>query len=481
MRQFRVYDSMSRSIRPFVPITPPRVGLFVCGMTPYAEAHIGHGRTAVTFDVVARALRHWGYRVFYVQNVTNLDDKVIARAGEEGLDPLLLSERHFTAYRASMLRLGVNSVNHYPFATDYVPEILHQIGDLVARGAAYAAAGSVYFDVGKFPAYGRLSGSRIEAQRPGARIDPDPAKHHPEDFALWKAATPGEPTWESPWGPGRPGWHIEDTAITLRLLGEQYDLHGGGLELKFPHHEAEIALAESATGSAPLVNYWMHAGLLTMKGEKMAKSLGNVVRLDTVLDRVGPEVLRFYYLNSVYRNPLDYEDTTSLDEAAEAYARLLLPARRLAEELVRAGAGREGRELPADLAREATDVVDRMDGFLAEDFNTREALGALFGWTRRLAPLLPELPGLSEAALRDLEQPYRWAYEVLGLGGEAAERPSTSLDPLVAVVLAARSRARVRGDYTESDRLREELRSVGIRVEDDASGSRWSFAEPSHE
>ncbi|MHB8351742.1 MAG: cysteine--tRNA ligase [Thermoplasmata archaeon] len=478
MRQFQLYDSMSRSIRPFVPINPPRVGLFVCGMTPYAEAHIGHGRTAVTFDVVARALRHWGYRVFYVQNVTNLDDKIIARAGEAGMDPLLLAERHFEAYRASMIQLGVTSVNHYPFATDYVPEILRQIGDLVARGAAYAARGSVYFDVGKFPDYGRLSGSRIEAQRPGARIDPDPAKLHPEDFALWKATIPGEPTWESPWGPGRPGWHIEDTAITLRLLGERYDLHGGGLELKFPHHEAEIALAESATGAAPLVNYWMHAGLLTMKGEKMAKSLGNVVRLDTILDRVGPGVLRFFYLNAVYRNPLDYEEGKSLEEAAEAYGRLLVPARQIALEIARSGSGREGRELPGELAEEAAAVVTRMDGFLADDFNTREALGALFGWTRRIAPLLPELPALSTSALLDLEQPYRWAADLLGLGAEMAEASPVALDPLVQVVLAARSRARARGDYAESDRLRAELQAAGIHVEDHGAGSRWSFSEP---
>ncbi len=478
MRRFRVYDSMSRSVRPFVPILPPRVGLFVCGMTPYAEAHIGHGRTAVTFDVVARALRRWGYRVFYVQNVTNLDDKVLARAGEEGVDPLLLAERHFAAYRASMARLGVISVDHYPFATDYVPEILRQIATLVERRAAYAAAGSVYFDVGSFPEYGRLSGNRIDEPRPGARLEPDPAKRRPEDFALWKAASPGEPSWESPWGPGRPGWHIEDTAITLRLLGERYDLHGGGLELKFPHHEAEIALAESTTGTAPLVNYWMHAGLLTMKGEKMAKSLGNVVRLDTILDRVGPGVLRFYYLNAVYRNPLEFEDPKSLDEAGEAYDRLLLPARRISEEIARAPSDRAGRELPPDLAREAAAVVDRMDDFLAEDFNTREAIGALFGWSRRLAPILPELSGFAIGALLDLERPYRWAADLLGLGGESPPLPSGAVGPLVEVVLAARARARARGDFAESDRLREELRAVGVTVEDGASGSRWSYTEP---
>ena len=227
MRRFRVYDSATRSVRLFVPITPPRVGLFVCGLTPYADSHIGHGRTFVTFDVVARALRRWGYRVFYVQNVTNLDDRLITRAAEEGVDPLQLAERHFANYRASMDRLGVRSVDLYPFATDYLPEILAQTRRLLELGYAYAAQGSVYFDVGKFADYGKLSGQRREEQRSGVRVELDPLKRAPEDFAIWKAATPGEPSWEAPWGPGRPGWHIEDTAITGRLLGPATTSTGG--------------------------------------------------------------------------------------------------------------------------------------------------------------------------------------------------------------------------------------------------------------
>ncbi|MGI0053490.1 MAG: cysteine--tRNA ligase, partial [Thermoplasmata archaeon] len=450
MRPFRVYDSWSRSVRPFVPRTPPRVDLFVCGMTPYADAHLGHGRTAVAFDVVARALRHWGYRVFYVQNVTNLDDKVIARAGSEGAEPLALSQRHFQAYRDTMERLRVRSVNHYPFATDYVPEILAQIGQLLERGFAYAARGSVYFEVGRFPGYGRLSGTRVGEQRPGSRIEPDPAKRHPEDFALWKAATPGEPSWESPWGPGRPGWHIEDTAITLRLLGEQYDLHGGGVELKFPHHEAEIALAESTTGLAPFVNYWMHAGLLTLKGEKMAKSLGNIVRLDEALDRFGPGVLRFYYLNSVYRNPLEFEEGKSLEEAREAHAGLLAPYRRLTEELARTDPERPGRELAPELSEEVAAAVGRLEASLAEDFNTREAIGSLFGWSRRLALELAGLSELSGAALQELGEPFRWAEELLGIAPEPTGSSPSDLEPVVGVALAARARARARGDYAEA-------------------------------
>jgi len=318
MRRVHLYDSMSRETRLFVPITPPKVGLFVCGLTPYDDAHIGHAKLAVTFDVVARALRRWGYRVFYVQNVTNLDDRLIQRGGERGIDPLELADRYTRHWLAAMQTLGVSSVNYYPYATDYVPEIIAQVQALVDRGFAYVSEGSVYYEVAKFPAYGKLSGQRIEDQRAGTRIEVDASKRAPEDFVVWKAATPGEPSWESPWGPGRPGWHIEDTAITVRLLGARYDIHGGAVELKFPHHEAEIAQAEAATGESPLVRFWMHIGLLNMKGEKMSKSLGNVVGLAETLEEFGPDVLRFFYLNAHYRSPLEFVRDKSLPEAREA-------------------------------------------------------------------------------------------------------------------------------------------------------------------
>lgn len=475
MRRFQLYDSLSRSVRLFVPIEPPRVGMFVCGLTPYAESHIGHGRTFVFFDVVARALRRWGYRVFYVQNVTNLDDKLIARAGEEGVDPLALAERYFAGYEAAMQRLNVRSVNLYPFATDYLPEILAQMRDLVAKGVAYEARGSVYYSVAKFPDYGKLSGQRLEEQRAGARVESEPGKRAPEDFAIWKAATPGEPSWESPWGPGRPGWHIEDTAITGRLLGARYDLHGGGLELKFPHHEGEIAISEAATGVAPLVNYWMHAGLLTMKGEKMAKSLGNVVKLDAALDEFGGDVLRFYYVNSLYRNSLDFESGKSLEEARAAFARLMEPKRRLRTALAHAAGHEEGGDLPTEVARAASELPEKLDRALADDFNTREAIALLFDWARTLGGLAERMDGFSEGALTELLAPYQWAEEVLGLGeSRGDEAAEGALAALVQTAIAARQRARARGDYAEADRIREELKAAGIQIEDAPGGTtRW--------
>ncbi len=478
MRRFTLYDSMTREVRVFAPIAPPRVGMFVCGLTPYDEAHVGHARTFVFFDVVARALRRWGYRVFYVQNVTNLDDKVIARGAELGEEPLALAERNFLQWRADSERLGIRSVGYYPYATDYVPEILSQIQTLIDRGYAYPADGSVYYSVGKFGSYGRLSGQRTESLRPGARVEVDRSKRSPEDFVIWKATTPGEPSWESPWGPGRPGWHIEDTAITLRLFGPRYDLHGGGIDLIFPHHEAEIALAEAATGESPLVNYWMHSGMLNLGGEKMSKSLGNVVSLSEALDEFGPNVLRLFYLNAHYRSPLDFVKGKSLEEAREAYARLALPADRMAGVLSRGSGDRSGTELSEALAKEAESLVDRLDATLAEDFNTREAIALLFGWTRRLVAELPRLDSYSTDALSDLYGPYAWAEEVLGLFVRGPEERAGAWEKLVPILVSARARARARGDFVEADRIRGELAAAGIRLEDDASGTRWEFAGP---
>ena len=479
MRRVTIYDTLTRSARGFAPIVPPRVGLYVCGLTPYAPAHVGHGRTFVVFDVVARALRRWGYRVFYVQNVTNLDDKLIARAAETDDDPLALADRHFLDFRRSMDRLGVRSVNLYPFATDYVPEILDQVRVLVDRGYAYVAAdGSVYFEVGKFPRYGALSGQKVDALQPGARVDVDPRKRSPEDFVIWKAAVPGEPSWESPWGPGRPGWHVEDTAMTDRLLGARYDLHGAGLDLIFPHHEAEVALSESATGAAPMVNYWMHVGLLTLTGEKMSKSIGNVASLEQAIDEVGPAALRLYYLNSHYRSPIDFVPGKSLTEARESYQRLSLPARRIAELLDRDGPDRAGDPVPPDLGERAEELVERLDTTLADDFNTREAIALLFGWTRSLSELLPNLEHLAGEALATLAGPYQWGEETLGLFERRSSTREGAWATVVPLLLDARARARARGDFAEADRIRDELRAAGVRIEDGAGTSRWEFSDP---
>jgi cysteinyl-tRNA synthetase len=479
VRRVMVYDTMSRAARVFAPITPPRVGLYVCGLTPYAPAHVGHGRTFVVFDTLVRALRRWGYRVFYVQNVTNLDDKLIARAAQDHDDPLQLAERHFAGFRSSMETLGVTTVDYYPFATDYVPEILAQIRELVAKGFAYVADdGSVYFEVAKFPAYGRLSGQKLEALQPGARVEIDARKRAPEDFVIWKATVPGEPSWESPWGPGRPGWHVEDTAMTGRLLGARYDLHGAGADLIFPHHESEIALSESATGEAPMVNYWIHVAFVVLQGEKMSKSIGNVFALDAAIAEAGPGALRFYYLNAHYRSPLDFVPGKSLGEAREAYDRLGGPSRRIDELLRRDGPDRPGDAIPPDLEAAADELLDRLDEAMADDFNSREAITLLFGWTRRLGEHLEGLDHLSGDALATLAEPYRWGREVLGLFVEAPSPVRSDAERLIPILIDARARARARGDYAEADRLRSELAAVGVVLEDGAERTRWRFQDP---
>jgi cysteinyl-tRNA synthetase len=477
VRRVTIYDTMAHAPRVFAPRVPPRVGLFVCGLTPYAETHVGHGRAFVVFDTVARALRRWGYRVFYVQNVTNIDDKVIARAAEQEEDPLALSDRQFLSYLRSMERLGVSSVNYYPYATDYVPEIVEQIRVLIEKGFAYAATdGSVYYSVSRSPGYGRLSGQKVEALLPGTRLEPDLRKRAPEDFVIWKAATPGEPEWESPWGPGRPGWHIEDTAITTRLFGPRYDIHGGGIDLIFPHHEAEIALAESATGEAPLVNYWMHGGMLTMNGEKMSKSIGNVSSLEDAIEVYGPSVVRFFYLNAGYRSPLEFDPSKSLPEAREAYGRLSRPAERIGELLARDGEERPGRALSTEEETAAESLVGQLDETMANDFNSRESIALLFGWTRRLTDELATLSELSGDALSGLDSPYRWGEEVLGLFPKDPGSRSGAWSAVVPVAIRARARARARGDYAEADRIRDELKAAGVALEDDASGTRWDPA-----
>ncbi len=477
MREFRVYDTLSRELRTFRPITPPRVGLFVCGLTPYAEAHVGHGRVAVVFDVVARALTAWGYRPLYVQNVTNVDDRLIERAAAEGTDPLALAERHMAGWLQAMEELGVRSVNYYPRATDYIPEIIAQVAALVDRGFAYVARdGSVYFDVGRFPDYGRLSGQRVEALRPGARLEVDPRKRAPEDFVLWKAAVPGEPSWPSPWGPGRPGWHIEDTAITGRLLGPRYDLHGGGVDLKFPHHEAEIAQAEGASGERPFVNYWMHVGLVEMGGTKMSKSIGNVYPLRQALDEYGPWVVRFYYLNAHYRSPLGFQGSETLDESREAYRRLAAPREAIRRARARDAGSRE-RDLPAGVAAGAEALVDRLDAHLADDFHTREVIAELFGWGRTVTELLasPSGASLSDDALDTLERPYEWAQRMLGLWPETPPVLVGEADAsaVIEAAIAARARARARGDYAEADRIRHDLERAGITLEDRGNETTW--------
>ncbi|MDP3767809.1 MAG: cysteine--tRNA ligase, partial [Dehalococcoidia bacterium] len=319
----KIHNTLTRSKEELVPLTAGEVRMYVCGVTVYDLSHIGHARSAIVFDVTRRYLEFKGYRVTFVKNFTDVDDKIIRRANEEGVPAYELSERYIAAYREDMAALGVRPADHEPKATEHVPEMITLIERLVAGGFAYAVDGDVYFEVRRFASYGRLSGRNLEELLVGARVEVDERKRDPRDFALWKAAKPGEPSWESPWGPGRPGWHIECSAMSMRYLGDSFDIHGGGEDLIFPHHECEIAQSEAATGK-PFVRVWIHNGFVNLGAAKMSKSLGNTLTVRELVKRHDPDALKRWLLGTHYRHPIDFSEER-ISEAARSLERLWGP------------------------------------------------------------------------------------------------------------------------------------------------------------
>jgi cysteinyl-tRNA synthetase len=456
-----IYNSFSRSKEVFRPIEPGRVGVYVCGMTVYDYCHIGHARVMVVFDMVVRWLRASGYEVRYVRNITDIDDKIIRRAQENGEPIRTLTDRFIAAMHEDADALGVLRPDFEPRATDSVADMLALISKLEEKGLAYVAAnGDVCYAVRRFPDYGRLSGKSVDELRAGERVGVVGDKNDPLDFVLWKQAKadePGEAKWDSPWGHGRPGWHIECSAMSSSLLGEHFDIHGGGQDLQFPHHENEIAQSEGAHGSR-FVNYWMHNGFVRVDDEKMSKSLGNFTTIRDVLGKYDPEVVRFFMLRSHYRGPLGYSDV-HLDDARQALTRLY--------NAVRAVSVRETPEV------DWSNVWgERFRAAMDEDFNTVEALACLFdlaneanrtgdirlaGQVRALAQVL----GLLGRETGEFLQSGGWS-EVLGLDADAVEAR-----------IAARTAARNARDFAEADRLRAELLAEGVVLEDGPQGTSW--------
>ncbi|MDR2787690.1 MAG: cysteine--tRNA ligase [Candidatus Accumulibacter sp.] len=457
----KIYNTLTRKKQAFVPIEPGKVRMYVCGMTVYDHCHLGHARVLVVFDMVRRWLRASGFSVTYARNVTDIDDKIIRRA-QENRESIGELTRRFIAYmNEDAAALGVQRPEHEPRATDYVAQMLRLIGQLERNGLAYRTGeGDVNFAVRKFPGYGRLSGKSLDDLRAGERVDVDQAKQDPLDFVLWKHAKEGEPFWESPWGRGRPGWHIECSAMSSELLGQPFDIHGGGQDLQFPHHENEIAQSEGAHPGG-FVNYWMHNGFVRVDDEKMSKSLGNFFTVREVLKKYDPEVVRFFILRAHYRSPLNYSDR-HLDDARGALSRLYV-----ALEAAEAG------ELPVDWneahARRFRDAMD-------DDFNTPEACAALFELAAEVnRRRSPELAGQLRALGGVLGLLGRGAREFLqampaggaGEGGLPVER----IERLIAARLAAK---KVK-DFAEADRIREELAAAGIVLEDGPRGTGWRF------
>jgi len=433
--------------------------MFVCGPTVYDVSHIGHGKSYVAYDIIARYLRKKGYSVFFVLNITDIDDKIINRAKETGEDPLKLSERYAQAFYKDMKDLHVTSVNLYAKASDYIPEIINQIQGLVDKGIGYKIAGGVYYDISKFPEYGKLSRQNLE-QMTVHRVDPDPEKRNPGDFVLWKSQKPREIAWDSPWGRGRPGWHIEDTAITLTHFGPTYDLHGGGTELIFPHHEAEIAQAEGLTGNKPLAKYWAHTGLLSIKGQEMHKSLSNFVPVQDAIQKVGVEALRVLYASTHYRSPLDYTEDT-LVQAASLARRF----RRAYEQLQRVtGAKAESKAADEPLNRQVDEARTEFFAALDDDFNTPGALAAYI----RIVGLVEEHgKSLSTGSASMLLDAMKDLASVLGLL-ETESVPRQEFLQLVNLLTALRNELRAKREYALSDRIREQMQKAGVTVEDEA-------------
>ncbi len=476
----RVHNTLSRGKEEFVPRSPGRVDIYQCGITPYDYTHMGHARQYVFWDVVRRYLRFRGWKVFLVQNVTDVDDKIIARSKEKGASPEEVASEYHRDFLEVMDSLGVERPDVFPKVTEHMQDIIEVIAGLVEKGYAYPVDGDVFFEVARFPGYGKLSGRSIDEMLAGARVEVDPRKRSPMDFALWKSAKPGEPAWESPWGPGRPGWHIECSAMALKYLGSGFDFHGGGDELIFPHHENEIAQSEAYTGKQPFARSFVHHAMLNVDDVKMSKSLGNFFTVREVLKRFEPGVVRYFFACRHYRSPANYS-LEELEAARRAYGRLrstLDAARRVLREACEACAC--ASEMTADrLVEAARDARERFVEGMDDDFNTAIAVAAIHDLAREVNEVLHAAGkgGASRVGLEGLRQAVETIETlggVLGLFRESGEGASAELvDGLVELLVRVREDLRARKDWALSDRIREGLHELGIILDDTPAGTVW--------
>lgn len=489
----RIYNSPTHQKENFVPLNPPQVGIYVCGVTVYDSCHIGHARSMIVFDVIVRFLRSQGYEVTYIRNFTDIDDKIIARSNREGVQAEELAEKYIEEFEADMKVLGVLSPEVEPRATRHIPEIIALVQKLIDQGSAYAVDGDVFFAVEHFKPYGQLSGRNLEEMQAGSRIEVDPRKRHPMDFALWKAGKQGEPTWESPWGPGRPGWHIECSAMSSHYLGETFDIHGGGQDLIFPHHENEQAQSMAASGR-PLARYWVHNGFVTIRGEKMSKSLGNFLTIREMVQRFHPEAVRLFLLSRHYRTPLDYSEE-ALQEAQNHLHRLyqlVKDLERPEERWPRGGAGDVSEEKIRELEGLVGQFKEKFDQALEDDFNTAQALGYFHDLSRKLNRLLDNLNLKTGGTSKDflvkaagVLKAAGWLLGILNLPLEdffdqererALEGRGLSKKSIEDLI-AQRVQARKEKDWVQADALRAQLQEMGVVLKDNPQGTEWALAE----
>lgn len=456
----QIHNTLTRQKEDFVPLVPGEIGMYVCGVTVYDLCHIGHARTFVCFDMIVRYLRHRGYKVKYVRNITDIDDKIIRRANEKGIDPRELSENFIKEMYSDFDRLNIARPDFEPRATENIPEIISLVEKLISKGFAYVADnGDVMFAIDRFKNYGRLSGQKLEELEAGARVEVQKSKRNPFDFVLWKMAKPGEPEWDSPWGKGRPGWHIECSAMNSRLLGNKFDIHGGGSDLIFPHHENEIAQSCCAHDTS-YVNYWMHSGMVMIDDEKMSKSLGNFFTIRDVLEQYDAETVRYFLLSAQYRSALNYSQD-NLNNARASLSRLYTALRD-----VKVGPAAGGEEF-----------VERFNTFMDDDFNTPGAISVLFELAKAvntssgaeaegLAGRLVELGGILGLLYQD---PVKY------LQGQT-DGASDDETALIESLIEQRREARARKDFAAADEARNKLTEMGIVLEDGPSGTTWRRA-----
>lgn len=487
----RVYNTLSGKKEEFQPLVPGKVGMYVCGVTVYDYCHIGHARANIVFDIVYRYLQYSNYDVTYVRNYTDVDDKIIARANQLGISSQELSEKFIQAFDEDMAALGLRKPTHEPKATAYMAQIITLVEQLIDKGLAYESAGDVYYSVEKFSSYLKLSKRNMEEMLAGARIAPGEQKRNPMDFALWKAAKPGEPSWESPWGAGRPGWHIECSAMSSSLLGTSFDIHGGGRDLIFPHHENEIAQSEGATGK-PFVNYWLHNGFVNVNQEKMSKSLGNFFTIRDILKSYDPEVVRFFILSAHYRSPIDFSDQ-NLEESRTGLSRFYEALAQLEKKLATTADGDTERgKVPEALTEPVEKLVrleERFRSAMDDDFNTALAIGHMFDAVRALNRILAEenlLQGSLSAILSKAHDDLLRLGDVLGILGSnpAAWLDHSAREGLadsglsgeeIEALIAERREARARRDFARADQIRDELAAKGVMLLDNPEGTTWKM------
>ena len=462
-----VYNTLNRKKEKFIPEEEGKVKMYICGPTTYNYIHLGNARPIVVFDTVRRYFEYSGYDVTYIQNFTDVDDKIINKAKENNEEPAELANRFIEEYFKDADKLNVKRATEHPKVSSHIQDIIDFVQALIDKEYAYNVDGDVYFSVRKFDEYGKLSGRSIDELRSGSRVDIDERKKDPLDFAVWKKAKPGEPAWETPWGSGRPGWHIECSAMSNKLLGETFDIHAGGQDLIFPHHENEIAQTECFSGK-PMSNYWLHNGFITINEEKMSKSLGNFFLLREILEKFPPAVIRFYLLSTHYRSPLDF-DNEKLGVAQKSLDRIKNAYKQLRYGLERSSEVNNTEKIKAALTEAKKKFITAMN----DDFNTALALAALFDLSREVNTYLNETE-LNKDILVETQELYEELLGVLGIELTEEEAQEGLADDLMELIISMRKEARANKDFAAADRIRDGLKEIGIVLEDTPQGTKWS-------